>query len=102
MAFQPKRNIIVPKIICDKCQDVGSVIGMARRGDDESLIESWTEVCPYCMPTNKYGNLQEKLRLAEPSDLTGEQIDIVEELEILRLEYKNNTPGPNEDEWGND
>lgn len=82
MAFQPKRYKTMADIkICSRCDDKGYLMGTKF---SKMRQESWTEVCPYCMPTNKYGNLQEKLKLPESS----------------QLEYKPDKP--HEDEWGTD
>lgn len=55
MSFLPPAPQI---IICHKCNDIGSMAGTKRIETSGSVCyEKWIEVCPYCMPTNKYGNL---------------------------------------------
>lgn len=63
-SFAPKRFNMEQVRICPKCDDLGYLKGTARSELNPALNREWTEVCPYCMPTVKYGNLQEKLSLA--------------------------------------
>jgi len=72
MAFDPNQQLkkqARQKIWCEQCQDIGYVIGTKIvLGDTDSKIE-WKEVCPYCMPTNKYGNLTARKLLPAPAVL---------------------------------
>lgn len=70
MPFSPKKANPEWKIICNKCNDVGYVVGTKRCPTNPALNETWTEVCPYCMPTSRYGNLIEKLSLLTHKLLT--------------------------------
>lgn len=86
MAFNPndRKYRMIDIKICQKCDDMGYVVGTRRCETNPTLNETWKEVCPYCMPTNKYGNLQTKLSLAPKL-----------------LEDKTNKT-KNDDEWGED
>lgn len=50
--------------ICSRCKDEGYLIGYKRDLNNPNVQMQWKEVCPYCMPTNKYGNLQKILENA--------------------------------------
>lgn len=65
MSFNPNANRYSMESlkICDKCDDMGYVIGEKKHGNHPLLVERWKEVCPYCMPTAKYGNLRNILKL---------------------------------------
>jgi hypothetical protein len=84
MSFRPNRPALIWKIICDRCDDMGFVIGTARSGTNPFATQTWKELCPFCMPSNKYGNLQEQLRQAN----------------LKQLEHKRDRD--DEDEWGMD
>ena len=60
--------------ICPKCSDAGFMYGSRQSIRNPHIHESWKEPCPYCMPTNKYGNLQETLKSA-PKLLEDKRID---------------------------
>lgn len=66
MAFDPngKRFTMASVKVCDRCDDMGYVIGEKRNLQNPLYTEKWKEVCPYCMPTTKYGNLRTLLKRA--------------------------------------
>lgn len=63
-AMLSKGKTMKDVLICERCKDAGYLIGTTRCETNPTLNKSWTEVCPYCMPTNKYGNLQKILKKA--------------------------------------
>jgi hypothetical protein len=80
MSLNPNQKTMADITICGKCKDFGQVQGTKKIETKGSICyESWVEVCPYCMPTNKYGNLQRildtEIKLLDDKNQDSEQKD---------------------------